>query len=144
MDCINGHRNPERYANGTCKQCTKDKAEAWRRDPVNWEKRRETERLRAQRQRQADREAALVKYGPDCQCCGESIETFLTIDHIDGDGADHRKEIFGSNYKNRPPAGHRTYRWLRLNGYPSGFQVLCFNCNYAKHALGACPHQKGK
>ena len=34
-----------------------------------------------------------------------------------------------------------TLEWLKRNDYPPGFQVLCHNCNWAKHALGRCPHQ---
>lgn len=65
---------------------------------------------------------------------------FLTIDHVDNNGAAHRREIHGPGYKNRPPAGHRTYRWLRIQEYPAGFQVLCMNCNFAKGVYGECPH----
>lgn len=142
--CVRGHVDPERYSNGQCKQCAVEKAEEWRRVPENWEKRRETERLRAQRQRWADKVAAMTRYGDGkCACCGESHIQLLTIDHIGENGAEHRREIFGPNYKGRAPAGARTYRWLRLNGYPDGYQVLCFNCNYGKHEYGECPHKTG-
>jgi hypothetical protein len=46
----------------------------------------------------------------------------LTVDHIDGGGSRHRKQIGN---------GH-TYRWLKKHNYPSGYQVLCFNCNWKK------------
>jgi hypothetical protein len=75
----------------------------------------------------------LKAYGEVCQCCGESIQVFLTIDHINNDGAIHRKQIgYG---------GSQFYSWLRLQGFPSGYQVLCRNCNWAKHAVGTCPHK---
>ena len=32
------------------------------------------------------------------------------------------------------PAEHN--KWLKDNGYPSGFQVLCMNCNHAKYRNG--------
>ena len=37
----------------------------------------------------------LSHYSPSlkCQCCGENHYEFLTIDHINGDGAKHRREI---------------------------------------------------
>lgn len=73
----------------------------------------------------------LAAYGSVCACCGESHPVFLTIDHIDGSGNKHRKE---QNITSR------FYEWLRKNGFPSGFQVLCFNCNMAKFRLGQCPH----
>ena len=68
-----------------------------------------------------------------CVCCGESILEFLSIDHINGGGTKHKKEI-----------NQHIYEWLRDNKYPSGFQVLCHNCNQAKGYFGCCPHQKIK
>ena len=69
-----------------------------------------------------------------CACCGESTIEFLAIDHIHGGGGKHRKEskLTGSN---------RLANWLKKNNYPSGFRVLCHNCNQAKRQLPKCPHQ---
>ncbi len=39
------------------------------------------------------------------------------------------------------PGGSVLYSWLKKQGYPPGFQVLCHNCNLAKGYYGACPHQ---
>lgn len=58
---------------------------------------------------------------------------FLTIDHIDGNGAEHRRTL--------KRGGITFYRWLINNGFPSGFQTLCYNCNCAKGQYGTCPHQ---
>lgn len=80
------------------------------------------------------KQQALDAYGRICQCCGEDNIEFLTIDHIDGGGSAHRRITGGG--------GSRTYNWLRCNGYPAGYQVLCMNCNMAKGAYGYCPHQK--
>jgi hypothetical protein len=78
-----------------------------------------------------DREAAIEAYGGYvCRCCGETWKPFLTIDHIDGGGNQHRKKVGAAN----------VYRWLRLNGYPPGFQVLCMNCQFGKRICGVCPH----
>lgn len=73
-------------------------------------------------------------YGKRCVCCGESDERFLTIDHINNDGAEHRRRTGGG--------GEYTFIWLRKNGFPAGFQTLCWNCNCAKgHSNdGVCPH----
>jgi hypothetical protein len=68
---------------------------------------------------------------PKCSCCGESHIEFLTIHHIDNDGAIHRKEIGGSS--NLP-------KWIIDNNYPAGFSVLCYNCNCAIGNHGYCPH----
>lgn len=83
-------------------------------------------------------------YGGRCACCGEEELTFLTIDHIDGNGAEHRRKLAEENGGQQvAQAGARTYRWLRDNGFPSGFQVLCANCNCGKHwNRGICPHQE--
>ena len=70
---------------------------------------------------------------PECKCCKEKILVFLTIDHINNDGAAHRKSGIAS--------GSQMYYWLRRNQYPEGFQVLCWNCQHAKAVLDNCPHQ---
>jgi hypothetical protein len=64
-------------------------------------------------------------YGNKCIWCGQSNPIFLTIDHINGGGGKHRKKIHRC-------AGINFYRWLKLNNFPEGFQLLCFNCNCAK------------
>ena len=100
------------------------------------ERTRATKKLRAVR----DRASALVHYGPGCRCCGETREPFLVIDHVDGGGNKHRQESIPSGTA-RTGGGPYFYRWLRLRGYPVGFQVLCANCNMAKDRPGGCPHQ---
>lgn len=35
---------------------------------------------------------AIAHYGGCCRFCGEILNIFLTIDHIDGKGAEHRKK----------------------------------------------------
>ncbi len=79
------------------------------------------------KRRQLDREAILNHYGSACAYCNESIKEFLTIDHINNDGANHRM-ISGS--------GYNLYRWLRKNNYPAGFQTLCYGCNIVKAQIG--------
>jgi len=73
--------------------------------------------------------------GSKCSCCGEKEILFLTIDHIAEDGSAHRKK-YGIT------GGLKTYRWLKKNGYPKGFQVLCMKCNWGKkNNKGICPHK---
>jgi hypothetical protein len=79
-------------------------------------------------------------YGNKCACCPETEPKFLSIDHIDGAGNQHRLEVFG----NKNVAGLRFYSWLRRNNFPPGFQLLCFNCNLAKGHWGICPHKATK
>lgn len=130
-----------------CKACVQVRYHA------DVEKRREKNRESYQRRRRANPErfreqsrrenfrmrAAVIKaYGGACSCCGERTFEFLSIDHINNDGAQHRREIGRSG-------GHAFYRWLKKNGYPRGnFQLLCYNCNAAKGFFGMCPHQRAR
>lgn len=74
---------------------------------------------------------------PKCACCDETSVEFLTIDHVNNDGAKHRLEIGGR----RDWGGHMIYSWLIKNGFPEGFRVLCINCNFSYGHFGYCPHQ---
>lgn len=76
-------------------------------------------------------------YGGKCACCGEDAIEFLTIDHINNDGAEHRKTVL--SHASRNGRSVRLYSWLVQEGFPSGFQVLCMNCNTAKGFYGRCP-----
>jgi hypothetical protein len=87
-----------------------------------------------------DRVAALEHYGGFvCACCGETRHPFLSLDHVEGGGGSERMRIFGKKYQ----GGHHFYRWLRLSGYPKGYQVLCMNCQVGKRDnCGICPHKQ--
>lgn len=81
------------------------------------------------------KKAALQAYGGEwCQCCGEKHIEFLTIDHLNGNGAAHRKQMGGS--------GNSLYQWLKQHSYPLGFRVLCLNCNGSLGFNGYCPHER--
>lgn len=86
-----------------------------------------------QRYRFRLRSTVLSAYGNKCVCCSEIEYAFLTIDHIAENGSDHLRSIGASSNMS-------FYRWLRDNNYPSGFQILCWNCNIAKHNYNICPH----
>lgn len=62
---------------------------------------------------------------PQCQRCGCDNLCTLSIDHIDGNGAQHRSD-------EGVKAGSNFYQWLKKQGYPDGFQVLCMNCQFIK------------
>jgi hypothetical protein len=80
-------------------------------------------------------------YGGACVCCGEHRFEFLTLDHVNGDGAEHRREL--SNGKSRRgKGGAAVYDWAIKNNYPDRCQLLCWNCNAAKGYYGYCPHEK--
>jgi hypothetical protein len=131
-------RKRDRCVSAECKECTKARTKEFGRRPhvkkrVNAQAKIQRGKLRSQ---------VFNAYGGFiCACCGESEPAFLSIDHIHNDGAAHRKQVLGS----RTMSGYMTYKWLRKNGFPPGFQVLCMNCQHGKRMCrGICPHQQGK
>lgn len=112
-------------------------------DPAKWAKYKAVvakrhPKLRADKRasRLAEKLAVIAAYGGDCACCHEADDRFLTIDHINGGGRKHRQEVC----KGR--TGIEFYKWLRRQGYPPGFQVLCFQCNCGRNINGGiCPHK---
>lgn len=74
----------------------------------------------------------LLHYGATCKCCGDTTQEFLALDHINGGGNKHRKEI--GKY------GNHIYQWIIKNNFPEGFRVLCHNCNMSLGFYGYCPH----
>lgn len=115
-DCFNRDKGTRTGLQVVCRQCGFN--------------RRETERI-----------DALTHYSggqPRCACCGETHVAFLSFDHINGGGRQHRIELRESGQSDC------MFKWLKKNNYPEGFQVLCHNCNQAKGYYGYCPHQKEK
>lgn len=77
--------------------------------------------------------------GRFCACCGEDIPEFLTIEHENGDGAAHRKEILGSRVASMVAW---LYSELLKGRKHPGLKVFCYNCNAgAWRNGGICPHQ---
>ena len=79
---------------------------------------------------------AYSKGEPKCNCCNysESLDG-LSIDHISGrNNMGHSKTV----------RGNPLYRFLIEHHFPSGYQVLCHNCNSAKgHSKdNTCPHER--
>jgi thiol-disulfide isomerase/thioredoxin len=76
----------------------------------------------------------LSEYGGKCQCCGENNPLFLTVEHLNGDGQKHRKEV---------GTGVNLLIDLKKNGWPKDkYTILCFNCNSGKARNGGtCPHK---
>lgn len=71
-----------------------------------------------------------MQYGSvECAFCSFSDHRALSIDHVNDNGADHRRAI-GLEGK----GGYVFYQWLKQNGYPEGFQTLCANCQFKKRA----------
>lgn len=80
------------------------------------------------------RQELLTAYGACCMCCGETALPFLTLEHINHDGATHRREVGESS---------NVYRDLKRRGWPrEGYAILCMNCNFATRFGDPCPHKR--
>lgn len=89
------------------------------------------------KERRKIKDAVFAAYGGYvCACCGVAEPMFLQVDHIHRDGQALRKE---------QGLGSSLYRWLRMRGFPAGYQILCANCNHARsrhdNPSGTCPHE---
>lgn len=73
--------------------------------------------------------------GGMCACCGITEHRFLSMEHKLGGGNQHRRDCGGSSTAVLIDA--------KKMGWPGDkFEVLCFNCNLAKHKCGICPHKR--
>ena len=74
------------------------------------------------------KQLVLTHYGNGkliCVRCGFDNIKALSIDHINGGGNKHRKQI------NRT-SSHKFYCWLKKQNFPEGYQTLCMNCQLIK------------
>ena len=79
------------------------------------------------------RELILQRYGSRCTCCGETEVKFLTIDHVERDGAEHRRKVAKNLY----------YKSIALDVDVKRYRILCFNCNCGREKNGGiCPHEE--
>lgn len=78
-------------------------------------------------------------YGSQCVCCGETRSDVLVLDHVNNDGAKHRRLVSVGHKK--PPRSFGMWRWARKNHFPDSLRLLCFNCNGARQYSGQCPHE---
>lgn len=80
-------------------------------------------------------------YGKVCDCCGEANRKFLTFDHPENNGAQHKVELAGSYFN---ASSSTVLRELRKLGWPAGvLVVLCWNCNSGRqYNGGVCPHKE--
>ena len=114
-----------------CKICSVQKVKEWRHN--NPEKSRNQSKKNGKISSTKYRTLVLSAYGEQCQCCGEDNREFLCIDHIEGGGTQHRKEL--------GKGGRSFYIWLIKNDYPEGYRTLCHNCNASMGHYGYCPHE---
>ena len=62
-----------------------------------------------------------------CVKCGFNDIRALSIDHLNNNGYEHRKEM--------KRTGVNFYRLLEKQEYPRGYQTLCMNCNFIKREV---------
>lgn len=124
--------NPDKY-----KEDQRLRAERRRRlFPKTEEERRKAAQYLRELNRSQRLETLDAYGGLTCNCqhedgpCGPKPYEFLAIDHIGG--------RLG-RWQDRRSSLHR---YLRANGYPEGYRVLCHNCNSALGVHGICPLSK--
>ena len=128
--CDEGQRNNNSHY---CRKCQSSRRRSW----YNNNAANKASRLEGNKASNVVlRNEVYAAYGNKCSCCDESEPLFLTIDHIDGDGADHRREL--GRY-----GGITFYRYLRSIGCPQDkYRLQCWNCNSGRERnKGVCPHQ---
>jgi len=129
------------------KEKIKQRTRSWQKQ--NLEKMRETQRRYYKNNREKirkyirDRRAkfrrmVLLHYSHEmmkCAKCGFDDERALSIDHINGGGTQHRKQVkSGGNFN----------EMLVREGYPEGYQILCMNCQFIKNReTGAYQSRRG-
>jgi hypothetical protein len=105
-------------SNYICTPCFREYGKTYHKsDPEYNKKQRNRSRMR--------RSAVIFQYGNQCVRCGEDDYTKLTIDHINGGGNSHRKEM-STNIID--------YLYNNLVD-KDGYQVLCYNCNCSKNVV---------
>jgi len=127
------YRSPKGGFWSYCRDCNAIDAKARyainRCDPAHVKKAIDYQRAFKDRVRAEVRAA----YGDACACCGETEPEFLTLDHVNNDGAEHRRD-------GKVRTGYSTWAFAKREGFPDWLQLLCWNCNSAKGAWGECPH----
>lgn len=121
--CVDCGEKPRYRTYRTCQACYYKR----NREKLNADSRRYNQRLR---------DECFAGYGGRCACppCGETNPLFLTLDHVNRNGAEEKRKL-----------GHtsnlQTYRHAIDLGFPDDYQLLCFNCNCGRERNdGVCPH----
>ncbi len=112
-----------------CKRCCRSRMRSYYL--INNDKIKTKNRKYSKVKSRKDRLRIIELYGGRCTCCEERRVEFLTLDHIDGKGNQHRKELGISHYLSR----------ILSEGYqPDKYRILCMNCNWSIGKWGYCPH----
>lgn len=114
----------------TCSVC-KERSLSWINSGTNRKRCRDNE----VKKRREIKEIVFNHYGHKCMCpggCDITASEHLTVDHINGGGNRHRKEV---------GVGMAFYQWMIRKNFPPGFRILCYNCNCGRAHQGQCPHE---
>ena len=103
------------------------------------ERRNGNEEHQARRKAEADgvRHEVIEAYGGECACCHNTFIPHLTLDHVEGGGRQERMK------RDQRSIYREIRRGLREGVKDDRFQILCWNCNSAKHFFGECLCQAG-
>jgi hypothetical protein len=99
---------------------------------------REEHRAYVNNQREEKKIRVLTHYGKgvELKCCWRGCLVcdvdMLSIDHVNDDGAKHRRNMKGNRVYF---AGKEMYQWLESQGFPEGFQTLCMNHQVKKQRM---------
>ncbi len=129
-------KHPEKARAATQTWIEKNREKVRERERKRYSEKPEILREQGRRGRRKARQECIEAYGGKCTCCGESTLEFLTVEHTEGNGQAHRKEV---------GAGRMMYIDLKRRGWPKeGITIFCMNCNFATRFSQICPHQKKK
>lgn len=103
-----------------------------KRNLINRNKNPDVYRAQRRRRYHEIKQEIFQAYGNRCVCCGDETIKFLSIDHIQGGGNQHRASL---------PGGERQlFIDIVRAGFPEEYQLLCHNCNHGKFLNGGkCP-----
>ena len=108
----------------------KERVRRWREaNPEKYETSLKRLRLTARGKALERKREVIIYYGGGklmCVTCGEGRLACLSIDHIEGGGTNHRRQLRAW--------GDLFYRWLKAQNYPKGYQTLCMNCQFVKRS----------
>lgn len=119
------YQNHREDINKKTAQWAADNPERYREQHNDWlVNNREKTRVYVQRYTRQAKQEVFDHYGHRCNRCGHVDEDVLIVDHVNNDGAAHRKVVRNA---------YSFYKSIKDAGFPTTFQILCRNCNWKKH-----------
>ena len=101
----------------------------WWREYIKNPEFKRKKNINRKNQRAALRLEVLTHYSSGlvrCCLCGFEDMRALDLDHEEGGGNGHRRKVGSS-------ASYGIYSELKKEGFPTGYRVLCRNCNWITH-----------